>query len=187
MADDYVEWITGVLERKSHLSRAGLARQLGVHRSSVTQLLSGNRQLKASEIAKVEAYLGERYADKRSATSESRAFVEVVGTISLAWFEGAPPGTTTAQVARSLAHADVRQVAYALQMPAPSIDARPGDILIAIPIDRSNKPRPGQTVVVKRERAGLVNLAIAAVDADGHVEGKDVTLIATLIELRRQL
>lgn len=51
-----VEWIRTALRRPGK-SQAGLARALGRDPSAVTKLLQGSRQLKAAEIAKVQAYL----------------------------------------------------------------------------------------------------------------------------------
>ncbi len=53
-----VEWIREALARDSTKTRAGIARALGVDKSAVTRLLSGERQLKFHEAEKIAAYLG---------------------------------------------------------------------------------------------------------------------------------
>lgn len=53
-----VEWIKEALERDPSKSRAGIAAALGVDRSAVTRLLSGERQLKLHEAEKIADYLG---------------------------------------------------------------------------------------------------------------------------------
>lgn len=53
-----IEWIKTALARDPAKTRAGMAEALGVDRSAVTRLLSGERQLKFHEAEKIAAYLG---------------------------------------------------------------------------------------------------------------------------------
>lgn len=53
-----VDWIKAALERDPTKTRAGIAEALGVDKSAVTRLLSGERQLKFHEAEKIAAYLG---------------------------------------------------------------------------------------------------------------------------------
>lgn len=53
-----VEWIKEALERDPAKTRAGIAEALGIDKSAVTRLLSGERQLKFHEAEKIAAYLG---------------------------------------------------------------------------------------------------------------------------------
>lgn len=62
MSDPCAEWIKVVLKQKPHLSRSGLARHMGRHRSVVTKMIQGDRSIKVSELPIIEAYLGSRYA-----------------------------------------------------------------------------------------------------------------------------
>lgn len=63
MSDPCVEWIKTVLKAdNARVSRAGLARHLGRHRSVVTKMLKGERAIKVCELPVIEAYLGSRYA-----------------------------------------------------------------------------------------------------------------------------
>ncbi|MBB5519064.1 LexA family transcriptional regulator [Amphiplicatus metriothermophilus] len=53
-----IEWIRAALRRDPTKTRAGIAAVLGVDKSAVTRLLSGERQLKFHEAEKIAAYLG---------------------------------------------------------------------------------------------------------------------------------
>lgn len=53
-----VEWIKEALRRDPTKTRADIAKALGVDKSAVTRLLSGDRQLKFHEAEKIAAYLG---------------------------------------------------------------------------------------------------------------------------------
>lgn len=54
-----LEWIRKGL-KKPGKTRAGIARAMGgINPSQVTRLLAGKRQLKAAEVPKIAAYLGE--------------------------------------------------------------------------------------------------------------------------------
>ncbi len=57
---EFADWIRDVLQQKPEKTQAGLARALGRDKSSVSRLLTGDRQIKAGEVSKIVAYLGEK-------------------------------------------------------------------------------------------------------------------------------
>lgn len=186
MSSKHVEWIKQVLRRKPHLNQAGIARQIGLARSGVTHIMNGQRAIKAHEFELIEQYLGEKMlAPSQQASAQNAAFIMVEGEISDAWYEAGRRPRLDRRVSASLDHPNVRQVGYVLGLDMPEIETKAGDILIATPIDRSNKPRPGQTVVMRRERSGLQSFAIVK-----HVDGSEIeagTPVAVGLEIRRRL
>lgn len=58
-AMDIAVWIAEALDRNPRKTQAGLARALGRDASSVSRLLKGKRQVKANELSKIIAYIGE--------------------------------------------------------------------------------------------------------------------------------
>lgn len=188
----YVEWIKDVLARKPHLSQAGLARHLDRHRSAVTMMLNGQREIKAKELALIESYFGEKMRVP-GAQQTATAFVAIVGIVGNAWYEaGHAPPAKADRVAPAESVADVRQIAYIVESEYPQIGALLGATLIATPVDKAHRPQPGQVVVCKRERAGLENVALARVDEDGTIKllagtGDAGQPVAVAIEVRNRL
>lgn len=186
---DHVSWIKSVLKSKPHLNQSGLAKHLGRHRSVVTMMLQGQREIKARELAAIEAYLGERFQSAQP--DQPAAFAPVIGTIGPAWYEaGTGPVAAERRVAPSLDHSGQRQTAYVLDAPATELHAPAGAVILATPIDRGHRPTSGQIVICRRERAGLENLTL------GRVQGSDVvpimggepgTPVAIAIEIRLPL
>ena len=175
---DYVQWVNDALASKPHLSQAGLARHLNRHRSIITLMLRRERQIKASELHDIATYLGEPVPGH---SMPDAGLVPIVGRIGNAWYERGemPSGTFDAipPVMRH-PHASQRQVAYIVDA---DVDcARAGSIIIARPITTTRDARHGQTVVIERERAGLVNLTI------GHVvsDAPHGAIVAVCIEIR---
>lgn len=187
---DHVSWIKAVLARKPHLNQSGLAKHLNRHRSVVTMMLKGEREIKAKELAAIESYLGERFQGSAQ-PDQPAVFAPVVGAIGPAWYEaGMGPAAAARRVAPSLDHESRRQTAYVLDAPAPELHAPAGAVVLATPIDRGHRPASGQIVVCRRERAGLENLTL------GRVQGSDVvplmggepgTPVAIAIEIRLPL
>jgi len=58
-AMDFGDWIRDALRRNPSKTQAGLASALGRNASSVSRMLKGGRQVKASELSKIVTYLGE--------------------------------------------------------------------------------------------------------------------------------
>ena len=56
--DREVDWIKAALGRNPSKTRSGLAKALGIDKSSVTRLLRGERRLKFSEARQAAVYLG---------------------------------------------------------------------------------------------------------------------------------
>lgn len=186
MSMKHVEWIRKVLARKPHLNQAGIARQLGLARSAVTHIMNGDRAIKAHEFEAIEAYLGEKMvAPAQQESVQSAPFVVVEGEIGDAWYEPGRRPRYDRRVAASLEHANVRQVAYVLSLDVPEIEARAGDVVIATPIDRSHKPTSGQTVIMRRERAGLQSFTIAK--HSGETSADAGVPVAIGLEIRRRL
>lgn len=175
---DYVAWIEDVFRRKPHLTQAGLARHMDRHRSVMTAMLQRKRKIKADEIAQIASYLGEPPPGSPAMALDS---VPIVGRIGSAWYEDGEMPPVGGQVSAVIERAGVRQVAYRVDDPVLGLPR--GAIVIAIPLDGRTKPVPGQTVVVKRERAGLVNTTLVDT-GDGEVDG---TPIAVAIEARLRL
>lgn len=173
MAVDYIAWIKDTLNKKPHLNQSGLARHLGRDRSVITMILRGDREIKASELDKIEAYLGEPRPDRQGVAA---AHVAIVGRLGVAWYEvGAAPGVGNRLVSPDLSRPDVRQIAYLMDSPLLGYPA--GAVVIAVPVERG-KPMAGGVVVVRRERAGLENLILARADEAGG------TVVAVAIEVR---
>ncbi|HXI88191.1 MAG TPA: helix-turn-helix domain-containing protein [Parvularculaceae bacterium] len=53
-----IQWIREALERDATKTRVGIANAIGVDKSAITRLLSGERQLKYHEAEKIAEYLG---------------------------------------------------------------------------------------------------------------------------------
>lgn len=174
MAVDYVTWVKDALRRNPHLSQSGLARHLNRDRAVISLMLQGKREIKARELDLIEAYLGEPRPDRQGVAAPT---VAVVGRIGAAWYEaGEAPEVDNGRVSPVLSRTDMRQVAYRLDRPVMGWPA--GSVIVAAPIERGVKPVAGQTVILRRERAGLENLTLAAV---GDGEG---TPVAIAIEVR---
>jgi phage repressor protein C with HTH and peptisase S24 domain len=56
--EEQIAWIARGL-KPDDKTQAGLARAMGIHASGVTRMLKGERQIKAFELPKIAAYLGE--------------------------------------------------------------------------------------------------------------------------------
>jgi len=188
--NQYIEWIRATLAKKPHLSQAGLAKHLDRNRSVVTSMLNGSREIKARELALIEAYLGERMP-VTGTTQTAPEFVSIAGIVGDAWYEAGKAPARSGRIAPVADAANVRQVGYVIDMAAPAIGALPGAVLVATPVDRSHQPKAGQIVVCRRERAGLENLTIGRVGADGKsvaLSGGDAGQpVAIAIEVRNRL
>ena len=54
------EWIREMLARDKSKSQSGLADSMGLDKSAVSRMLSGDRQIKADEVARIADYFGQR-------------------------------------------------------------------------------------------------------------------------------
>lgn len=182
MADVYVEWIKDALRRNPRLSQSGLAKHLGRHRSVVTMMLQGDREIKARELERIASYLGEPAPGQTHAPAPETPKVPVVGRISAAWYEmGETHNTGEPETLPQLDNAKAR--AYVLDLPAVGLPA--GAYLIALPVERGTRIATGDLVILRRERAGLVNISVGVVGEDGAVAGvADGTPVAVVVEAR---
>ncbi len=158
---DYGKWIADAIDNNPRLSRSGLSRHLGHgnDRGRVIRMISGDRKIKAGEVAEIAAYLGVPPPGAPGLIAR----LDVAGIIDpRVWREG---GVEVPSIeARVPPVPDPRwdarlQSAYlmAVECGAPNVIA--GDYLITVP-QTPKTLEPDRLVVGRRERAGLVQLTL---------------------------
>jgi len=186
----YIDWIIAALDKNPQkLSRSGLARHLGLDRSLITRLLAGERNIKIDELSAIAEYLGEPLPV---------AGAPLVGRIGAAWFEidASDDGSGSRAYAPVIdaPYTGTPQIAFVLEIAAPPLSLRAGDVLIAVALKASAPPPRPSLVVVRKHRSGLQALALAEIDRSGAVTvrtggdgDKAPTPVALVIEIRRRL
>lgn len=163
-----IDWIKQGLEKEGK-SRSGLAKALGRSPSMVTNLLKGERQLKANEINRIARYLEEaapptprREADSAPVIGYLMITGEVAGGV---WTE---PGLEFDPIPTKVA-VDPRwpeDQMFLLRVRGSSINRRALDGDLVMCLDAYAAPRrfqPGDWVIAERERGGLIETTVKKV------------------------
>jgi len=186
---DYTKWVADALQRNPALSQSGLARHLGRHRAVITMMLQGRRLIKADEMEQIAAYLGVPVPSKSVSVVSGIPFG---GRIDRAWREddgeAAPSGDVAPVLDKAWPVKD--QSWYAVDAGTSCNTIMPGDVLIAHADQMAVR---GRFLIVRRERAGMSNLAIAERTASKlTINGEPIPakdrpeVVGTVIEIRRR-
>ena len=182
---DYSVWLSSELQQRSYdgKTQKGLATHMGVHFTIVNKMALGKREIKASELEAIAAYLG----CPVPGTVPISLPIDCVGRIATGvWYEGkSMQSVTTSRVAPVLDpnHPVAEQSAY-------EVDGIAGiSHVIAV---ESAPQKTGNLLVVRRLREGLKSLTLARMTGGklvsvypniGVIEGK---VIAVVIETRNR-
>jgi len=173
----YAKWIKSGLEKQGK-SAIGLAEFLTkalklkkpMHRITVHKMTSGIRKVKSEELVPVSQYLEEPIPNVRAAQvlgSESM-WIHIEREIGLGlWFEQGLPQLEdlgTIEAPHDIQFPDAKPIAYAFKgdsMVKGGI--LNGDIVICVQAPANYEAIEGQSVIIERSRAGLIELSARVV------------------------
>lgn len=180
MTADYIAWIKRHLADNPHLTQTGLAKHLGVHKSIVTLMLNGKRQIKLREVRQIADYLGV------PPLREEGGRLRVSIRLTAAWYlRSEMPRASDAEVA-PLATAPVHRQIAAEVVDAIADPALPvGTVLVGTRLQGREKPPAGAVVIAERAQGDLVNVTVVRVPSGGLPAG--VTALAVAVEARMPL
>lgn len=157
-----IKWIQDALEANPALSQSGLARHLERDRSVVSNMLAGKRNIKATEVEEIAAYLGvpPPVLGHAAASSSKPREVRVMGRVSKDWHEVngfEPQGRATISGTSDERFPLEHQMAFEL---APGMRDAVGNAthLIVVPT-KAYRPAPmvGDLFLTKQKQGTLVN------------------------------
>lgn len=170
--DKYQSWVrTGLL--KSGKSAKGLALALGIAPARVTEITKGDRKVKATEVAKIAAYLElPPPSDHIQYTTYVMERVRIMGRIEAGvWRERAEDtieGLQSIPCVIDERYPPETQRAYLVGTKSVDAGVDVGDYVIVAPLTGDERNR--RMLVVKMEKNGLEALALAGVIPNGGAD-----------------
>lgn len=162
----YINWIKkGV--HKEDKSVIGLADALGVSRGTIYKILEAKRRIRADELPKIAAYIGESAPGvSRESSDAALVSIPIERTIGVGiWFEDkGAKSYDTITVQRDSEFPKARHLAFKWR--GDSMDAIyiiDGDILICLAVKDGTKPIDRQLVVIERNRDGVLEQSLKVV------------------------
>lgn len=188
---DYIKWINDALERKPHLNQSGLARHLNRHRSVISMMLSGSRRIKADELERIAAYLGEPlpYSDK--ALTAKKVTASVAGVIDRAWRDTSDGSPQHVVVVPSWSDIPSGTDIFLVEADEAALLIRMGDLIFARKPSADRAIPNDALVIVARHKSTLVNFQFATTNNGlpvlDQTAGRDrPEIVGVVVELRRR-
>lgn len=169
-----LDWIRRGLEKPGK-TRTGLAAALGRKPSAVTSLLGGHRQLKATEVPVIAAYLGVA-PPVDSALAEQNGIIltlSITGEVAAGvWREsGLPYDAEKADVAVSTRWPPEAMLLLRVRGQHINRRARDGDLILCLKTEAAPRsPMAGDWVLVERRQGSLVEVSVKRIVSDGPVK-----------------
>ncbi len=171
--DDIADWTRRAL-KTAKKTQTFLAGVLGVHKSQISRLLRGERDVTYDEVLKIAAALGVP-EPKTGGLKPSADFggVPVRGRVAdHAWVSDTASAIQPVQMVGAIIHQRFPvkdQSAYQIDAPAVADEPfRRGDYVVAVPFEKyRSRALPGDLLVLIRRRAGLLNYTLRRAVSEG--------------------